>query len=114
MEASRQQLLGPITARPPAAPEREPGSRMVARVARRATLALLLANGAGAIVTFALGAWVVPPPHGLDPSANLDTNIIGFVVALVVGGALGTYLSIRASRDTQRWLREDRAPTPNE
>jgi adenylate cyclase len=114
MEASRQQLLGPITARPPAAPEPEPGSRMIARIARRATLALLLANGAGAIVTFALGAWVVPPPHGLDASANLDTNIIGFAVALVVGGVLGTILSIRASRDTQRWLREDRAPTPKE
>jgi adenylate cyclase len=114
MEASRQQLPGGIAPRPPAGSEREPGGELVARVARHATVALMFANLAGAVVTFVLGAWVVPPPHGIDVSTNLDTNIIGFVVALVVGGALGTFLSIRTSRDTQRWLREDRTPTPQE
>src|SRR5205823_1499957 len=109
---SRQQLLGGIPVRPPGSPEREPGAELLSRVARHATVALLLANLAGAVVTFVLGAWVVPPPHGLDPDTNLSTNIIGFAVALVVGGGLGTFLSIRVS--TQRWLREDRPPTPQE
>jgi adenylate cyclase len=114
VEASRQQLLQPVAARPPTAPEREAGCDLVKRITRNATVALLLANLAGAVVTFVLGAWVVPPPHGLDATTNLTANIVGFAVALVIGLVIGTILSARASRDAQVWLREDRTPTPHE
>ena len=114
MEASRQQLLGPMAVRPPSLPERESGCVLVKRITRHATAALLLANLAGGVVTFALGAWIVPPPHGLKPDTNLTTNIVGFAAALVAGLVVGTFLSARAGREAQLWLREDRPPTPEE
>ena len=113
MEASRQQLLGPV-ALPPGLHAREPGCDVLRRIKRNSTVALLLANLAGAIVTFVLGVWVVPVPHGLSRGAHLTPNIIGFAVATVLGLVVGSWLSIRASRESQRWLKEDRTPTPEE
>ncbi|MEA2411442.1 MAG: adenylate cyclase [Thermoleophilaceae bacterium] len=114
MEASRQQLFPGIAVAPPSDRAREPGCVMIKRIARNATVALVLANLAGAVVTFVLGAWVVPAPQGLNTDANLRNNLIGFGATLLVGLVVGTWLSIRASRDAQRWLREERAPTPEE
>jgi adenylate cyclase len=114
VEASRQQRLQPAAVRPPAPPERVPSSELVSRIARRATVALVLANAAGALVTFVLGAWVVPAPSGLETDDNLRANVIGFAVVLLFGLVAGTVVSIRASRQAQRWLREDRDPTPQE
>jgi adenylate cyclase len=114
VEASRQQLLPGMAVAPSSTSEREPGCEIVKRIARDAKVALPLANLAGAIATFALGAWVVPPPDGLDISKNLEANAIGFGIALLLGLFLGTWLSLRVSRDAQRWLREERAPTPEE
>jgi adenylate cyclase len=113
LEASRQQLFGPV-ALPPGLHAREPGCDVLRRIRRNSTVALLLANTAGAIVTFVLGVWVVPIPHGLSRDAHLLPNIIGFAVAIVVGLVGGSFLSIRASRVSQRWLKEDRTPTPEE
>jgi adenylate cyclase len=114
VEASGQQLLGRVAVAPPAPVERESGCVLVKRIARNATVALLLANLAGAVVTFVLGAWVVPAPNGLATDANLRANAIGFGVALVIGLVLGTWLSNRISRDAQRWLKEERPPTLQE
>jgi adenylate cyclase len=114
VEASRQQLLGPVAVHPPGLPTREPGCELVKRIKRNATFALIMANLAGAVVTFALGQWVVPVPKGLQTDANLRANLIGFGVALILGLIGGTWLSIRVSRVSQRWLREDRTPTPEE
>jgi hypothetical protein len=68
VEASRQQLLPGVAVRPSTTPQREPGCVIVKRIARNATVALLLANLAGAVVTFVLGAWIVPPPNGSSPA----------------------------------------------
>jgi adenylate cyclase len=114
MEASREKLLGPVAVRPPGLLARESGCDLVERIKRNATHALLLANLAGAVVTFALGQWVVPVPGGLQDNSNLVANVIGFGVALIIGLVAGTWLSNRASRAAQRWLREDRSPTPEE
>jgi adenylate cyclase len=114
MEASGQQLLPGLAVAPPSVSEREPGCEIVKRITRDAKVALPVANLAGAIVTFALGAWIVPPPDGLDISKNLQANAIGFVVALLLGLLLGTWLSLLVSRDSQRWLREERPPTAKE
>jgi adenylate cyclase len=94
--------------------EREPGCEMIKRIGRNATVALLLANLAGAVVTFVLGAWVVPAPDGLATDSNLRNNLIGFGAALVLGLVAGSWLSLRTSRAAQRWLREERTPTPEE
>jgi adenylate cyclase len=114
MEASRQQLPRPVAFPSPSLSAREPGCDLVARIKRNATAALLLANFAGAVVTFVLGTWVVPVPKGLAPESNIVANLVGFGVALVFGLVVGTYLSNRASRKAQRWLKEDRLPTPEE
>src|SRR3954465_3387558 len=114
MEASRQQLFPGMAAAPLSDRGREPSCEIVKRIARNATVALILANLAGGVVTFTLGAWVVPAPEGLETDANMRNNLIGFGVALLVGLVLGTWLSIRTSREAQGWLKEDRAPTPRE
>jgi adenylate cyclase len=114
MEASRQQLFSGMAVGPQPAREREPGCDMVKRIARNATVALLLANLAGGVATFVLGAWVVPSPAGLENDANMRNNLIGFGATLVAGLVLGAWFSVRLSRDAQRWLREDRPPTPEE
>jgi adenylate cyclase len=114
VEASRQQLPRPVAFPSPSLSAREPGCDLVKRIKRNATAALLLANLAGAIVTFVLGVWVVPVPKDLQSDSNLIANTVGFGVALVLGLIGGSVLSIRASRDAQRWLNEDRAPTPEE
>jgi adenylate cyclase len=114
MEASRQQLFPGIAVAPRSDAEREPGCTMVKRIARNATVALILANFAGGIVTFILGAWVVPAPPGVATDANMRNNLIGFGITLVLGLVLGAWLSIRASREAQSWLREDRTPTASE
>jgi adenylate cyclase len=114
MEASGQQLMPGLAVAPRPDRERESGCHMIKRIGRNATVALLLANLAGAVLTFTLGAWVVPAPEGLELDANLRTNLIAFGAALLLGLVAGTWLSLRISRDAQRWLREERAPTPEE
>jgi adenylate cyclase len=114
VEASRQQLLERIAVHPAAPPEREPNSELIRRIRRRAVVALSLSNAAGALVTFLLATWVVPSPHIPSQAANVRTNVIGFVAVLVMGLVAGTALSFRASRAVQRWLRDDRRPTPAE
>jgi adenylate cyclase len=94
--------------------QREPSSQVIRRIAHRASVALVLANFAGAFVTFVLGAWVVPNPAGSAAAANLRANVIAFGAVLAVGLVVGFVLVRRASSDAQRWLREDRAPTPRE
>jgi adenylate cyclase len=94
--------------------ERVPGRVLASRIRGRATVALIGANAAGAVLTFALGNWVVPfPPEG-STDESVRTNVIAFAVVLLLGLVSGTYLSVRAARDSQRWLLEDRPPTPAE
>src|SRR4051794_13256436 len=97
-----------------AAPTREPGPELVARIARRARFSLVAANLAGAVIVGVLGTWVVPfPAEGKTPS-NILANSIGFGVVMIVGLLAGNYLSGYVARDAQRWLLEDRTPTPTE
>jgi adenylate cyclase len=105
-------VIGAPVKAPP--PERLPGPELAALIRRRATVALLGANLAGAVLTFVLGNWVVPYPAEGSSSANITANVIGFAVVLVVGLVAGRSLSSRAGRYSQRWLIEDRVPTPEE
>jgi adenylate cyclase len=112
MEVGRQPVVPRALAE--AQPEREPGPVMAARIRRRYTYSLLGANLAGAVLTFVLGSWVVPYPAEGSTSGNITANLIGFGVILVLGLVGGRELSSRAGRDAQRWLVEDREPTPEE
>src|SRR4051794_11038613 len=104
----------PVGTRTALEPPREPGPVLARRLRERATVALLAANAAGAVLTAVLGTWVVPfPDEGTTPG-NVRLNVIAFAVVLVVGLIAGMYLSVRVARDAQRWLIEDRRPTPDE
>src|SRR4051812_13834328 len=104
----------PVGTRTALEPPREPGPVLARRLRERATVALLAANAAGAVLTAVLGTWVVPfPDEGTTPG-NVRLNVIAFAVLLVIGLFAGTYLSVRLARDAQRWLIEDRRPTPGE
>jgi adenylate cyclase len=113
MELGRQPVVAGAHIEPPAA-EREPGPVLAARIRRRYTYSLLGANLAGAVLTFVLGNWVVPFPAEGSTSANITANAIGFGVVMVLGLFAGREISSRAGRQAQRWLLEDRAPTPEE
>src|SRR3954454_19760818 len=100
------------TAREPA--EREPGPVLAARIRRQARISLLAANLGGALIVFALGNFVIPFPAEGTKTSNVVANGVGFVIVMIFGLYLGLTLSLRVARDAQRWLVEDRAPTPLE
>src|SRR3954453_8135296 len=102
----------PLGQGPPEA--REPGQALARRLRERATIALGGANAAGAGLTAVLGTRVVPFPNDGTTPGNVRVNVIAFAVLLVIGLFAGTYLSVRVARDAQRWLIEDRRPTPDE
>jgi adenylate cyclase len=113
MEVGRQTVV-PGAPGEPFASEREPGPVLAERIRRRATISLLGANLAGAVLTFVLATWVVPfPPEGAT-AASLRANVIGFAIVLLLGLVAGRSLSARVGREAQRWLMEDRQPTPEE
>src|SRR4051794_21611161 len=95
-------------------PAPPPGVDLAATLRARATIALVGANAAGAVLTAVLGTWVVPFPKEGSTPENVRVNVIAFVVVLVVGLMVGTYLSVRIARGAQRWLIEERRPTPAE
>ena len=88
--------------------------RLVVRVRHRVVFALLAANATGALVTFALGIFVVPAPEANFTGENIVANAIAFTLVLAAGGPAGIYFSTRAARDAQRWMLEDRRPSPHE
>jgi adenylate cyclase len=93
---------------------REPGRLVVARITRRAVIALIGANTAGALVIFTLSTWIIPVPVEGMSDRNFRINAVAFAVLLVLGMAAGYVLSARAARESQQWLRADRAPTAQE
>jgi adenylate cyclase len=93
---------------------REGGPEIAARVVRSTSIGLLAANAAGAVVTFALGTFVVPSPREGFTSANVRLNAIVFGAVLVLGLIGGRQLSARVAQPGTQWLREDRVPTPAE
>jgi adenylate cyclase len=112
MEVGRQPVVPRARVEPPA--DREPGPLLARRIRHRATWSLLAANCAGAVLTFVLGNWVVPfPEEGSSPS-NIRANVIGFAIVGVFGLLLGRSLTERVGREAQRWLNEDREPSPQE
>jgi adenylate cyclase len=106
----------PHALEPLAAPDgmQLPGPQLADRLVRRTSIALMAANGAGAVVTFVLSTFVVPaPPEGLTAS-NQRLNAIAFGVVLALGLVVGFYVSSRVAAPGLDWLREDRDPTPEE
>ena len=91
-----------------------PGSR----IARRATLlmvpAIVGANLTGAIVVFALLAFVLPLPEVEDQDALVLVNLAAAGAYVLVACAIGTLWGLRRFRETRRWLVEDREPDPAE
>jgi adenylate cyclase len=88
------------------------GAAIGRRVRRRASVAMMGANLVGALVVFVLARWVLPLP-GVPAEAE-RANAIAFVVYVAVTAPVGLLWSMHRFAPMQRWLREDRAPSPQE
>jgi adenylate cyclase len=74
----------------------------------------VLAHGIGAIDLFALLFFVLPAPHGVDPSDHVWPNLVGMVVYLPLTMVIGELLSRRWSAAYAGWIREGRDPNAEE
>jgi adenylate cyclase len=92
----------------------EPGRK----IARRTTLlmipAIVGANLTGAVVVFALLAWVLPLPQVGDPDTVTLINFLAAAAYVVVAAILGTAWGLARWRATRAWLVNDREPGPRE
>jgi adenylate cyclase len=80
------------------------------RVRRKLTVALMLANAAGALVVLVFLAFVVATPSTDDPGALVRLNLIAFAVVLPVGILVGRAWSLRVAGPARAWLVAGRAP----
>jgi len=90
-----------------------PRGELPAVIARRVTVALVVAHGLGAFDVFGLLWWVLPQ-HGHEWAGAHTANAVAFAVLLPVGLVLGTVLGRRRAAPWHRWLRAERPPTAAE
>ena len=88
------------------------------RIARRTTLLMIPAvvgsNITGAVVVFALLAFVLPLPEVEDQDALLLVNLAAAGTYVAVACVIGTIWGLRRFRETREWLVEGRDPDPRE
>src|SRR3954452_24752500 len=85
----------PPVADDPMYPEHVQLTRSIYRsVQRRCGVAIGAANLIGGILVFVLGVFVVPDPYVAHEDELIRLNVIMFVVLGVVGGVLGTTMSL--------------------
>jgi adenylate cyclase len=92
----------------------ESGAALVRRTAVSLVISLTVANLIGAAATFAFGQFVLPLPDVDDPAEARITNLVVLAVYMVIGVPLGAWWALGGDRPGREWLREDRAPTPEE
>lgn len=85
-----------------------------ATVARRVTVALIVAHGLGALDVFVLLWWVLPQPAHHDWAGALVANLVAFAVLVPLGMVLGPVLGRRRAAPWRHWLRSERPPSPAE
>ena len=76
--------------------------------------AIVGANLTGAVVVFALLAWVLPLPQVGDPPTVTLINFIAAAAYVAVAAVLGTVWGLARWRATRAWLVDDREPGPRE
>jgi adenylate cyclase len=80
---------------------------------RRVTWASVGANVTGALVLFLLLGFLIPfAPEGADRQLGLNTALLAVYAPLTLW--LGSWWGLRMSAPVERWLAQDRAPTPEE
>ena len=94
---------------------RRPTDRSVERAVRLLTLlAASVANSIGAIVVFAISAWVLPPDDPGTDEAQITTNLILAAIYVAIVIPLTAWIAIRRTREGRLWLVEGRDPTESE
>jgi adenylate cyclase len=78
------------------------------------TVALVVANLAGAAGTFVLAAFVLPTPRLEDDHDLLVTNLVMAAIFFVVTAVLASLWGAASTRRRTRWAYEERTPTPKE
>ena len=90
------------------------GTELVQRTRRRLNRLGIIANGAGAIDTFAFLAFLLPPAfEGVDPTDAILVNGIVFAIFLPLTFVIGTRWSYQKSESLIDWVGK-RDPTPAE
>jgi adenylate cyclase len=92
---------------------RLPGPRLLRAYQVTAGIALVIANLIGATIILVLNLFVVPGASIPEGEVGVVLQIVAiawFVIAFLLGGIL----IFRQSNQAWRWLRESRAPTPEE
>src|SRR5688572_23796175 len=88
------------------------------RIARRTTLlmipAIVGANATGAVVVFALIAFVLPLPDVEDRDTVLLVNLAAAGAYVLVACVIGTAWGLKQWRATRKWLVDGREPDPAE
>ncbi|GAC1315690.1 MAG: adenylate/guanylate cyclase domain-containing protein [Thermoleophilaceae bacterium] len=90
------------------------GGQLAEAVARRVTVALIVAHGLGALDVFALLWWILPQPLHHDWHGAAVANIAAFVLLLPMALVLGPVLGRRRAAPWRVWLRADRPPSAGE
>ncbi len=89
--------------------------QLLRRVERRALVSQFLAHSIGALDVFVLLFFVLPPPECCqDLSESWLRNVVGGIVSLIVGAAIGYWMSRRVGPTRAAWAMEGRDPTPEE
>jgi adenylate cyclase len=90
------------------------GAALARRASRQAMAGMIAANLIGALVVAAFSRWVLPlPAVAYEPDVE-RMEIIVFCAYLAVSIPLATAWSLRRFAPVQRWLAEERPPTPQE
>ena len=92
----------------------EPGAALERRTRWVLIVLLLLANGVGTLVVFALAAWGFPFPKVDDVDHVRLVNLIAIGIEVPLGLLVGSRTVLRRLGPVRRWLVADRPPTDEE
>src|SRR5687767_1180487 len=92
----------------------EPGADLARRTQVRLGVSLVIANLLGAAIVFAIGVWVLPPDDGVNESEQRIVNLVALGIFFLVVTPIAIAVGRHRLRSANRWLLEDRVPTPEE
>jgi adenylate cyclase len=92
----------------------DPGRRIARRTALLMVPAVVGANFTGAVVVFALIAFVLPLPEVADRDTVLLVNLAAAGGYVIVACVVGTAWGLKRWRATREWLVDGREPDPDE
>jgi adenylate cyclase len=94
--------------------ERRSGRAIMARARIALAVGVIGSNLVGAVILYALVAWVIPVPQLSNDSEIRTVNLIVLSVYVLVAVINGIIKTVKDARPVFAWLRADRPPTSEE